>query len=127
VRHAPDGTVPALRSPSGSIVRHAAAVPGECGVVGVRRGSRIRADGQPLWRLTVNGVKRVALIHHWDRNAAINLKNFAARRCGDTAEFAAVAACGEQGSDVGRAAAVESASVKQCPEREAVALGERAV
>jgi putative transposase len=35
------------------------------------------------------------VIHDRDRNAAINLKNFAAGLCGDTAEFSAVTACGE--------------------------------
>jgi IS605 OrfB family transposase len=44
------------------------------------------------WRCEACGV-----IHHRDRNSAINLKNFAASLCGDTAEFRAVTACGEDG------------------------------
>jgi len=36
------------------------------------------------------------VIRDRDRNAAINLKNFAAGLCGDTAEFSAVTACGEK-------------------------------
>jgi putative transposase len=61
------------------------------------------------------------VIHDRDRNAAINLKNFAANLCGDTAEFSAVTACGDEGSDVGPATAVKPASVKQEPEPEAFA------
>jgi putative transposase len=61
------------------------------------------------------------VIHDRDRNAAINLKKFAANRCGDTAEFSAATACGDEGSDVGAVAAVKPASVKQAPEPEAFA------
>jgi hypothetical protein len=56
-----------------------------------------------------------------ERNAAIDLKNFAAGLCGDTAEFSAVTACGEEGSDVGPVVSVKPASVNQEPEPEAFA------
>ena len=65
------------------------------------------------WRCEACGV-----IHDRDRNGAINLKNFAAGLCGDTAELQAVTACGGEGADVGPAAAVKPASVKQEPEHE---------
>ena len=52
-------------------------------------------------------------IHDRDRNAAINLMNFAAS--------SAVTACGEEGADVSPRIAVKPASVKQEPEREAFA------
>ena len=53
------------------------------------------------------------VIHDRDRNAAINLMNFAAS--------SAVTACGEDGADVSPRTAVKPASVKQEPEREAFA------
>src|SRR5262252_2574355 len=53
------------------------------------------------------------VIHDRDRNAAINLMNFAAS--------SAVTACGEEGADVSPRTAVKPASVKQEPEREAFA------
>jgi putative transposase len=65
------------------------------------------------WRCEACG-----LLHQRDRNSAINLKNFAAGLCGDTAEFEAVTACGEEGADVGRVAAVKPASVKREPEQQ---------
>ena len=43
---------------------------------------------------------------------------FAAQSCGDTAEFRAVTACGEEGADASPQIAVTPASVKQEPERE---------
>ena len=53
------------------------------------------------------------VIHDRDRNAAINLMNFAAS--------SAVTACGEEGADVSPRTVVKPASVKQEPEREAFA------
>jgi hypothetical protein len=70
---------------------------------------------------TVNGgVKRAAsatigiAIRH-------RLKNVAAPGCGETAAFAAMTACGEQGAHVGPVAAVTLASAKQDSEHEALA------
>ena len=63
-------------------------------------------------------MKTGGVIHDRDRNAAINLKNFAAGQCGDTPEFQAVTACGQEGADVGPAAAVKPAAVKQEPNQE---------
>jgi putative transposase len=67
------------------------------------------------WRCEACGV-----IHHRDRNSAINLENFAAGLCGDTAEFQAVQPVEryKEGADVGPVAAVKPASVKQEPEQE---------
>ena len=53
------------------------------------------------------------VVHDQDRNAAINLRDFAAS--------SAVTACGEEGSGVSPAAAVKPASVKQEPKRETFA------
>src|SRR5262252_110803 len=53
------------------------------------------------------------VIHDRDRNAAINLMNFAAS--------SAVTACREEAADVSPRTAVKPASVKQEPEREAFA------